>query len=227
VDVEGYIDQLAELVAQARPVPMSSAVKIDRERFEQLLDELREQLPEELRQSRWVVKERDDLLAQAGRASDRILADARAEQERLVSGDEVVRVARREADRIVEEAREQARVLRLEAEDYVDGKLERYEEALRKTLATAEEGRKRLRTGLNNEERSAAVGDPTDEAASPGEGSSTAGSAQRRRDDRGGSDGPGAHAAPSSSEGADTGEGSLNPQLFDHEADSSADPGRP
>lgn len=152
MDVEGYIAQLEHLLAEARPVPLSASVMVSRREFEEALSELRNHLPEELRQSRWVIKERDEVLAQATREAEQIVADARIESERLVSETEIVRAARREADRIIEEAREQARVLRLEAEDYVDGKLANFEIVLQKTLTAVEKGRERLRGRLASDE---------------------------------------------------------------------------
>jgi hypothetical protein len=57
----------------------------------------------------------------------------------------VVRAAHREAERIVEEARAEGRTLRLEAEDYVDGKLAGFEALLGRTMAAVQRGRERLR----------------------------------------------------------------------------------
>lgn len=152
MDVEAYISQLEQLLADARPVPLSASVMVNRKDFEEVLDELRAHLPEELRQSRWIIKERDELLAQAEREAEQVVADARLERDRILSDTEVVRAARREAERIIDDAREQSRVLRLEAEDYVDGKLANFEIVLNKTLSQVERGRERLRGRLASDE---------------------------------------------------------------------------
>jgi cell division septum initiation protein DivIVA len=151
VDVEAHLSQMEQLLAEARPVPLSASVMVNRRDFDELLVSLRNRLPEELRQSRWVLKERDELLAQAAREADQVLADAQIERERLVSDTDVVRAAQREADRIIAEAREEARRLRLDAEDYVDGKLASFEIVLGKTLRAVEKGRERLRGRLTDE----------------------------------------------------------------------------
>ena len=77
---------------------------------------------------------------------------ARGEHARLVSEEEVVRGAHADAERIVNEAGEQARRIKLEAEDYVDAKLAGFEAALERTAAELErsvaqvrKGRERLR----------------------------------------------------------------------------------
>lgn len=160
MDVESLLLKMEQLLAEARPVPLSSSVMVNRHDFDELIVELRGGLPEELRQSRWIIKERDEVLAQAARESEQIVGDAEQERDRLVSNEEVVRAARREADQILEQAREAARTLRLEAEDYVDGKLATFEITLHKTLKAVEKGRDRLRGRL-----------ATDELAEPEEGS--------------------------------------------------------
>lgn len=152
MDVESLLSQMEQLLAEARPVPLSASVMVNRHDFDEVIAQLRAELPEELRQSRWIIKERDEVLAQATREAEQVRADAERERDRLVGEEEVVRAARREAETILDEAREQARNLRLEAEDYVDGKLATFEITLNKTLEAVGRGRDRLRGRLASDE---------------------------------------------------------------------------
>lgn len=145
MDAEDLIQQLEQHVAEGRPVPLSSSVMVNRREVEEILNELRDRLPDEMRQARWIIKERDDLLAQAAREAEALMGDTQAERERLLSDQELTRAANREAERILSDAREQARVLRLEAEDYADSKLANFEIVLQRTLSAVEKGRERLR----------------------------------------------------------------------------------
>lgn len=151
VDVEGLLSHMEKLLAEGRPVPLSSSVMVNRADFDEAIAALRQELPEELRQSRWVLRERDEVLSQAQRQAEQVVAEAELERDRLVGDTEVARAARKEADRILEEAREQARNLRQEAEDYVDNKLANFEIVLQKTLSSVEKGRERLRGRLPSE----------------------------------------------------------------------------
>ncbi|HVM21460.1 MAG TPA: hypothetical protein VM307_15990 [Egibacteraceae bacterium] len=162
MDVEGYLAQMEQLLAEARPVPLSASVMVNRKDFEDVIDDIRASMPEEIRQSRWVLKERDEVLEQAEREAEQIVADAKNEAARLISETEVVRQSQRQAERILEEAREQARVLRLEAEDYVDSKLANFEIVLAKTMRSVEKGRERLRGRLVSDELSGEI--PVQEA---------------------------------------------------------------
>ncbi|MFP4149652.1 MAG: hypothetical protein ACLFUG_08630 [Nitriliruptoraceae bacterium] len=160
-DVEAKLHQLERLLGEAKAVPLSASVMVNRAEIDGLVADLREALPDELTQARWVVTERDGILERAQTDADQIVADARAEQDRLVSEQEVVRVATEEADRIVATAREHARQLRLEAEDYVDAKLATFEVVLHKTLGAVERGREKLRGGLSTD----ALGAPEEDEA--------------------------------------------------------------
>lgn len=148
MDVETALTALEHHLAEARPLPLSSSVMVNKEEVEHLIAAVRQAMPEELRRSRWVLKERDELLAQAAREAEQIVADGKLERDRLVSETEVVRAAEREAQRIVQRGEEEARQLRLQAEDYIDAKLADFEALLNKTLTTVTKGRERLRGRL-------------------------------------------------------------------------------
>jgi len=150
-DVEAKLHQLERLVGEAKPVPLSASVMLNRAEIDGIVTDLREALPDELTQARWVVKERDEILERAQLDADAILTDARAERDRLISEQSVVQGAGAEAERIVGDAREHARRLRLEAEDYVDAKLANFEVVLHKTLTAVERGRQKLRGGLDSD----------------------------------------------------------------------------
>jgi cell division septum initiation protein DivIVA len=145
MDLETALNSLEHQLAEARPVPLSASVMVNKEDLERVAQAIRASLPEEIRQARWVLKERDELLAQATRDAEQIVADGQLERDRLLSETEIVREAQREAQRIIDRAAEEGRKIRHEAEDYVDGKLGDFEVVLQKTLATVTRGRDRLR----------------------------------------------------------------------------------
>ena len=148
-DVEAIVDHLEQLASEAKAVPLSASIMLNRAEIESLVDTLRETLPEELAQARWMMRERDEILQRAQEDADRLLDDARRERERLMSREAVIRTAEEQSDRIIGEAREHARRIRLEAEDYVDAKLANFEVVLNKTLGAVEKGRSKLRGAMD------------------------------------------------------------------------------
>src|SRR6267142_2347317 len=65
MDVLVLIDKLDDLVHNAKAVPLTDQVRIDREEIYDILDQMRATIPEEIKQARWIVKERQEMLAEA------------------------------------------------------------------------------------------------------------------------------------------------------------------
>ena len=145
-DAETLIRRVIEIINNTRSLPLSSSVKLDnKEEVLELLGEALDQLPEELRKARWMLKEREEFLARNQRDADEILEQARVRAERMVQRTEIVREAQHTAKRTVESAREEAMRLRHEAEDYCDQKLASFEIVLERTMKTVQAGREKLR----------------------------------------------------------------------------------
>lgn len=145
VDTDSLLRRLIDIIDGTRALPLSSSVKLDnKDEVLELLDEALHRLPEETRQARWLLKERDEYLLKMQREGDDLVQAARLQAERMVQRTEIVREAQGSARRIVEEARDEARRLRLEAEDYCDQKLAAFEVVLDRTLKTVSAGREKL-----------------------------------------------------------------------------------
>jgi vacuolar-type H+-ATPase subunit H len=142
--VEGLLDELIDIVATGKSVPLSASVMISREEALELLEAAREELPEELRRAKRLLKDRDEVIAAARREASEIVDDARVQAERMVQRTEIVRQAEYRAVRIVEDAEAEARRLKYEAEDYVDQRLAGFEIVLDRTMKTVRAGRERL-----------------------------------------------------------------------------------
>ena len=144
-DVETLLHRDVDLVGNARPMPLSASVMINRDEVLELLEEAIARLPEELRSARWLLKEREEFLAKVQREGDEILSAARERAERIVQRTELVREAQRVANRTLEDANDEARRLKHEAEDYVDQKLASFEIVLERIMKTVVQGRQKLR----------------------------------------------------------------------------------
>lgn len=144
-DLAAKLEEIIETVESARAMPLSSSCVVNRTELLDALAELRELLPQEIRDARQLIGEREDVLAGGRLEAERILADARAERGRLVSADSVAMEAQAQAATLVADAHRTAADLRREADDYVDGKLATFEIVLHKTLGSVERGRDKLR----------------------------------------------------------------------------------
>jgi vacuolar-type H+-ATPase subunit H len=144
MDVFQQLDRIEDLIVSSKHVPFSSSVMVSETEIFELLDEFRSSLPEELKQARWMVKEKQELLDESRKESDRIREEALAERARLIEETEIIVSAKAEAERIVEEATVQSREIRLEAEDYADERLANLEVTCYKLLEVIKRARERL-----------------------------------------------------------------------------------
>ena len=109
MDVLVLIDKLDDTVHNAKPVPLTDQVRVDKEEIYDILDQMRATIPEEIKQARWIVKERQEMLAEAKREAERIIKEGRERQDRLISEQEVTKQAERAAEDIIEDARARER----------------------------------------------------------------------------------------------------------------------
>ena len=143
-DAEGLIHQALELVSSAKTMPLSSSVLVSRDELAGLLHDALDRLPDEVRQARWLLRERDEFLAEREREAEALMEEVRARAEHMVSRTEVVRQANQAAQRILDDAREEARRMRHEAEDYCDQRLAGMEIVLERIMRTVQAGRQKL-----------------------------------------------------------------------------------
>lgn len=143
-ELEALIDEAIGMVAAGRPLPMSSTVKVNKHELMEVLDEIREALPEELRRARWLLKEKEEFLAQARQERQEIIDQGRAQVSRMIERQEITRAAEARARQIVAEARADARTLQRRVEDYCDHKLASFEAVLERTSRTLQQGREKL-----------------------------------------------------------------------------------
>ncbi len=147
MDVLVLIDTLHDFVHNAKPIPLTDQVRMDKDGIYDLLDQIRATIPEEIKQARGIVKEGQETLAQARREAERIVKEAHELAEGLISGDEVTKQAERAAEAMIKDARRRERAILLGAEDYANEILSTLQLNLSKFNAVVQRGRDRLAEG--------------------------------------------------------------------------------
>ena len=134
MDLQDKIDQIVALIEDARAVPMSASCMINRTEVLGLLTELSGMLPEEIRESRFLLRDRDGVIEEGKREAERIVAEAYAERDVLVHETAIVAEAEREADRIIGDGERLAERMRAEVDEYIDAKLAHFEVLRHRTI---------------------------------------------------------------------------------------------
>ena len=149
LSAEGLIRRSIDIVSSAKAMPLSASVLVSREELLEVLQAALDRLPDELRQARWLLREKEEFLADRAREAEALMADVRAQAEHMVSRSEMVRQANLVAQRILDDANEEARRLRHEAEDYCDQKLAGMEIVLDRITRTVRAGREKLQATVS------------------------------------------------------------------------------
>ena len=152
-DVNRLIDMLYERVEDAKsPALKPNLSMVDRDEVLDLLDELRNQLPVELKRAQEDVYKRQELLAarekfvdEAKRDVERMMRQADLEAKSKVSDSEVLYAAKEKARKIIADAEDRSRQLCQVANEYAEDALARTEEAVQAALTEVKQSRSAFR----------------------------------------------------------------------------------
>jgi chromosome segregation ATPase len=146
--ISDLLEDLLGEIESARAVPLSNNVMINQEDILDRLHQAIENLPEELRAARWMVREREAYISRTNEKARDLLVKAREESERLVSDNYVVQEAVEEANALVRNAESEGRRIRLEAEDFAERHLSEAESVLGELYRYITEARAELHKSL-------------------------------------------------------------------------------
>jgi cell division septum initiation protein DivIVA len=159
IPVDQTLAQLRELVENARNLPMSTSVRVERDELLDLIDEVATQLPDELRAARWLLKERDEFRAKTRREADEIINDAKSRVAHMVEKSEVVKASQLRSQELVDQSTTETNRMKREAEDYCDQKLASFEVVLEQIGQRVAAGRQRLAGTVEQRELAEPVAD--------------------------------------------------------------------
>jgi len=143
-DLLDMVDDLIVHLHEAKSVPLSGNVMIDRDQFLGMLERLRADLPDDLRAARWMVREREAFIARTNEKAREVIDRARNEADELISDSNIMAEAVEEANILVRRAEGEARRLRLEAEDDIERRLQRIESVLGEVMMQIQGARNEL-----------------------------------------------------------------------------------
>lgn len=158
-DLAQVLEKIISEVDGARTIPLSNSVAIGKDDFlEQLqgaradvaaiLGQVLEDLPEELRAARWMVRERESYVSRTNEKAREVIARAKGKSDELVSESYIVDEAVTEANTLVRNAENEARRIRLEAEDRAERRLADAETILGELLQDVRAARSQLHVSL-------------------------------------------------------------------------------
>ncbi|AEF93944.1 vacuolar-type H+-ATPase subunit H [Desulfotomaculum nigrificans CO-1-SRB] len=145
MELFNVLNELEELIEESPRVPLSKRIMVDENRLLDYLDRIRTSLPEEIRQAKWLMKEREKVLAESKKEAQRMLEDVQREIEKRADNSEIVKQAEQIAAETIKKAEDVAAQIRQGAREYADEILQGLEERFEKIITEIQQGRAELR----------------------------------------------------------------------------------
>ena len=146
MNVRELLDTIDEALEEGASVPLSGGKRIvDVEHIREYLDEIRANLPSELRQAQQIVNDRAQIVDDAQAQAQAIIKKAEERARILVSDAEIVKAAQQRAAEIMNTAQSESRTLRQTVTDYCDNMLKTTEETMVENAAQVKNVRANLR----------------------------------------------------------------------------------
>lgn len=119
MDILYLVDRLENLIASSRRMPLVSQIIVKEADILNIVDQLRTTIPDEIKQARRVIQDKERILAQAQAEANALLARARDESEMAVNREGLLKAAEARSQEMVRRAEDEAAVLKTEADGYV------------------------------------------------------------------------------------------------------------
>ncbi len=145
MDLLSALNELEELIENSGKVPLTRKVMVNEDSILDLLDRIRTTIPEEIRQAKWIIQEREKVMSESQKEAMRIMENAQKQVEKKAEDSEVVRKAKVIAEEIVAKAEQTAQEIREGAREYADEILGALQDRLNKINQQIEQGRSELR----------------------------------------------------------------------------------
>lgn len=145
-DVLELLEMLYTMVSEAWGVPLGNEkCIIERDKFLNIIDEIKAQLPGELAEAKRLVGARDEFISGAKREAESLHKSAEERARELMDEQEIVKAAKLRSNELMEQAEKRTRELYKVANNYVDDALRRTEEAIGSALAEVRQSRSEFR----------------------------------------------------------------------------------
>jgi vacuolar-type H+-ATPase subunit H len=136
-------------------VPLSTQIMLNEDELMELIDQIRFNLPDEMKQANWTVSEQNRIMTEAHAEAARTMSRANERAEEAASEHEVLRRAERHAAQMVKDAQSKSDQIIRDAEGYALEQLKQLEAHLGRTLATVRRGVEALQANQPAEQETA------------------------------------------------------------------------
>ena len=151
MNVDELLDLLDETLEESTNLPFTGGKRmVDVDKVRDIIDDVRLNMPTEIKQAKAIVNDRAEIVAGARREAEGIIKKAEDRARALVDQQEIVRQAQQKAAEILSSAQQQSREMRTTITDNCENMLRQTEETLARSAAEVKNVRGALRQKAKN-----------------------------------------------------------------------------
>ena len=145
MEILEIIDKLEEKIDKAMNIPIINKSLMDKEELLADIEDIRLQLPEELKQARWVKEERKKIISEAQQEAESIIKSAEEKTIQMVQEHEITKKAYERATGMIDSAKENAQETKKQTLEYCDEILYSMQQKFESLIETIKESRNNLK----------------------------------------------------------------------------------
>lgn len=142
--LDELLEQFDEVLDSGVKLPGKKTL-VDIEKLRAVVDDIRLNIPAEIKQAKSIVADRTDIITNAKREADAIIRNAEEKAKAMVAQEEIVKLSQAKAAEIIATAQGKSREMRKAAQDFVDDIMRRADEGLTANLGEVRKTRASLK----------------------------------------------------------------------------------
>lgn len=117
------LDEIDDIVATASTVPLTNKIMVDGNELLEITKEIKKVLPDDVQEAKWIRDEKSRILSEAKEEYEKIILEAKKQAEKLVDENDITLEARQRAKEIAKDAENYSTTMKLKTYDYLDDTL--------------------------------------------------------------------------------------------------------
>lgn len=144
--VEELLTEIQDMMNEAKPMPLTGGkALIETEKVLDIIDEINDTLPSEVRQAKNIVSDRSQIIAEAKKEAEEIIRAAEERKKQLIDQNEIVKEAKAKAAEILANTKAKNDEMKKAAADFVEDIMKKTDDAINAQLTELRKTRQQMK----------------------------------------------------------------------------------
>ncbi|MEA4911144.1 MAG: ATPase [Oscillospiraceae bacterium] len=149
--IDKYLDKLDDMLEETWALPLTGGKRmIDIDKVRDVIDDIRMHLPQEIKEAKAIVSDREQIIRDAKLEAEDIIKRAENRARALVAEEEIVKTAKSRANEMINDSYLKSKEMERAALDFAENSLKKSEDVLLLNLNEVKSARMALRSQSKN-----------------------------------------------------------------------------